>query len=105
MRVSVRSAPSMPFYRGPWRVMMNLFQPSIKLTTKVWKGSRLMRHYDMPQTPLDRLLADMPEGSKILQYWQQQRTQSDPFVLAEQIERQLKAIWNLASSRHSPRSG
>jgi hypothetical protein len=47
----------------------------------------------------------MPEGSKILQYWQQQRTQSDPFVLAEQIEQQLKAIWNLASSRHSPRSG
>jgi len=93
------------FYRGPWRVMMNLFQPSIKLTTKVRKGSRLIRHYDVPQTPLDRLLACTPEGSRILKYWQQQRTQSDPFRLAEQIEQQLKAIWDLARSRHSPRAG
>jgi hypothetical protein len=43
-------------YRNEWRLMMNLFQPSVKLTTKVRVGSRLKRRYDAPLTPLDRLV-------------------------------------------------
>jgi transposase InsO family protein len=93
------------FYRGPWHGMMNLFQPSIKLTRKVRKGSRLVRRYDVPQTPLDRLLATQIECPETLKYWQQQRAQNDPFLLAEQIEQQLKAIWDLRNRRQSPHSG
>src|SRR5712692_2501903 len=44
------------FYRRDWRLMMNLFQPSVKLIKKVRVGSRLTRRYDAAQTPLDRLL-------------------------------------------------
>lgn len=33
-------------YRGPWRTMMNLFQPCVKLREKVRVGSRLIRRYD-----------------------------------------------------------
>src|SRR6266511_3881122 len=44
-------------YGREWRLMMNLFQPSVKLLRKVRVGSRLTRKYDRPQTPLDRLLA------------------------------------------------
>jgi hypothetical protein len=87
------------FYRGPWRVMMNLYQPSIKLTRKVRKGSRLVRHYDEPQTPLDRLLQAETEHPASLTYWQAQRSQSDPFALAEAIEQSLVAIWKLANRR------
>lgn len=54
------------FYRGTWRVMMNLFHPSIKLTRKVQKGSRLVWHYDVLQTPLDRLLAIHPKCPEML---------------------------------------
>ena len=93
------------FYRGPWRVMMNLFQPSIKLMRKVRKGSRLVRKYDVPQTPLDRLLAIPPECPETMKHWQAQRLQNDPFELAERIEKQLEAIWKLANSRLSPHSG
>ena len=92
------------FYRGPWRVMMNLFQPSIKLIDKKRKGSRLVRRYDVPQTPLDRLLANHKECPETWQNWQRRRMQNDPFVLAEQIEQQLRAIWNLANHRQSPQS-
>jgi len=90
------------FYRGRWRVMMNLFQPSIKLIGKQRKGSRLVRHYDVPQTPLDRLLANPNECPETLKHWQQQRTQSDAFVLAEEIEHRLRAIWDLANHRQDP---
>jgi hypothetical protein len=37
------------------RVFQNLFQPSMKLRTKIRQGSKLLRRYDSPLTPLDRL--------------------------------------------------
>ncbi len=44
-------------YRNELRLMMNLYQPSVKLVRKTRVGARLRRTYDRPQTPLDRLLA------------------------------------------------
>lgn len=90
------------FYAGPWRTMMNLFQPCIKLQKKVRKGSRVLRHYDTPQTPLDRLLASQQGKPAMLLDLQRQRTTCDPFVLATTIESQIEAIWDLANPRYSP---
>ncbi len=91
------------FYAGPWSVMMNLFQPSIKLTTKVRKGSRLIRRYDEPQTPVDRVLASKLGRKERIREVQCIREQTDPFELAQEIERRLEAIWKLANPRSSPR--
>lgn len=91
------------FYGGPWRVMMNLFQPSIKLKTKVRKGSRLTRRYDVPQTPLDRLVASQAECAEAISRLQRERVRCDPFGLAREIECQLEAIWKLANPSSSPR--
>ncbi|HLW59187.1 MAG TPA: hypothetical protein VKV57_04590, partial [bacterium] len=44
-------------YRHEWRLMMNLYQPSVKLLRKQRVGARICRQYDRPQTPFDRLLA------------------------------------------------
>ena len=38
------------------RIFQNLFQPSMKLSNKMRKGSRVMRHYDPPCTPWQRVL-------------------------------------------------
>ena len=90
-------------YRNELRVMMNLFQPSVKLVKKVHVGSRLVRKYDAPQTPLDRLLAS-PEGkSERVQALKRRRENSDPFALAQSIEQQLEQIWELANPRQSPK--
>jgi transposase InsO family protein len=35
-------------YTGPWRTMMNLYQPCVKLKEKVRVGSRVTRRYDEP---------------------------------------------------------
>lgn len=90
------------FYAGPWRTMMNLFQPCIKLQKKVRKGSRLLRKYDTPQTPLDRLLASKHGKPGMLRELQSQRTTCDPFALAQTIDCQIEAIWDLANPRYSP---
>jgi hypothetical protein len=39
-------------YRNERRIMMNLFQPSVKLQAKLRVGSRLRRRYGIPRTPL-----------------------------------------------------
>ena len=88
--------------------MMNLFQPCIQLQTKVRKGLRLIRQYDTPQTPLDRLLAcqqgkpALAGKRALILDLERQRTACDPFVLAKTIDRQIEAIWDLANPRYSP---
>ncbi len=90
-------------YRHELRLMMNLFQPSVKLTRKVRVGSRLRRRYDRPQTPLDRLVASGAGDSAQIAVLQQLRTRLDPFALAETIDRKLRRIYRLANRRQSPR--
>jgi len=75
-------------YTQELRLMMNLYQPSVKLVEKERVGSRLRRRYDAAQTPLDRLIAGrdvqaLPPAVKRLRAG---RARLDPFALAEAIE-------------------
>ncbi len=90
-------------YRNELRLMMNLFQPSVKLVRKVRRGSRLTRRYDCPQTPLDRLVASGAGDPAQTAALQQLRDRLDPFALAEMIDRKLRRIYRLANRRQSPR--
>lgn len=89
-------------YRHEWRLMVNLFQPSVKLVRKVRVGSRLKRLYDHPQTPLDRLIASGQGDPDKVRAFQHLRRQLDPFALAETIEHKLAKIYRLASHRQRP---
>lgn len=92
-------------YSHELRLMMNLFQPTVKLVSKQRVGSRLRRRYSPAQTPLDRLLAS---GDQDLQPKAQQlralRDTLDPFALAQAIERKLEQIYGLANARLSPKA-
>jgi len=84
-------------YRNELRLMMNLFQPSVKLIRKERIGSRLKRVYDVPQTPLDRLRA-CPERDKAkVAALLRLRQTTDPFRLGKAIEKKLDRIAALAS--------
>jgi hypothetical protein len=91
-------------YRHELRLMMNLYQPSVKLVRKTRVGARLRRQYDRPQTPLDRLLASGAGDPTQLRALVRLRARVDPFVLAVAIERKLQQIYRLANRRHSPRA-
>jgi len=86
-------------YRNELRLMMNLFQPSVKLIRKERIGSRLKRVYDSPQTPLDRLRAcpGIPKA-KVAALLRLRET-TDPFHLAKTIDKKLDQIAALASRR------
>ncbi|HLN14971.1 MAG TPA: integrase [bacterium] len=82
-------------YRQDLRLMMNLFQPSVKLQRTKRTGSRRRRFYDAPQTPLDRLLTSQGATTAQLKTLRRLRARLDPFALSESIERQLRHIYTL----------
>jgi len=85
-------------YRNEWRLLANLFLPSVKLDYKVRNGSKLKRVYKDAKTPLDRLLESQRGDRAKLEQLRRLRDRLDPFELAVVVDRKLRAIWNLASS-------
>ncbi len=90
-------------YEKELPLFMNLFQPSVKLVKTVRKGSRKIRLYDKPQTPLDRLLLTSCLSKSKKEELLALRTKLDPFKLAETINRKLEGIWDLAHYRYKPK--
>ena len=86
-------------YRHELRLMMNLFQPSVKLLRKERIGSRLKRVYDTPQTPLDRLRAGKAFDQTKVNHLLRLRATTDPFELAKIIEKKIDRIAALGRRR------
>lgn len=84
-------------YRNEWRLLSNLFLPSVKLDYKIRWGSRITRVYDGCKTPLDRLLESKRGNRARLEEFKALRARLDPFELAKAVDRKLQAIWKLAS--------
>jgi hypothetical protein len=78
------------------RLMMNLFQPSVKLMRKERVGSKLRRVYDAPRTPLERLQACAEADPKIVAKLIALRDSTDPFALAKTITNKLACIYEAA---------
>ena len=78
------------------RLFQNLFQPSMKLLTKVRKGSRLIRRYDRPQTPFARVCACPAADPEKVAALRRVLAQPDPFALSQRIDRHLDRLYRLA---------
>jgi hypothetical protein len=90
-------------YRNELSMMMNLFQPSVKLIRRQRVGSRTRRVYDKPATPLDRL-RHCPGASKpIVEHLLRVRATTDPFELAKAIENKLDRIASEGSRKRPGR--
>lgn len=82
-------------YTNELRLMMNLFQPSVKLVSKKRVGSKLKRVYDAPQTPLDRIRAAKGSDHDRVNGLLRLRAATDPFKLAITIQKKLNRVWAL----------
>jgi site-specific recombinase XerD len=84
------------------RLVVNCFQPSLKLQTQVSQGERVRREYDVAQTPLQRLLASgvlSGDRQRELHEWVQQL---DPLRLSEQLDALRDALLRGADGPTSP---
>jgi hypothetical protein len=79
------------------RLFQNLFQPSMKLVHKVRVGSRLIRRYDAPQTPFERVKACPAAHPQTVAALEHSMATTDPFVLSRRIDQHLERLWALAT--------
>ena len=82
-----------------WGWFHNFFCPTLKLHRKIRRGSRTVRKYSPPQTPVQRLLecADVTEQSK--RQLREQQAKLNPLELKEQLEERLKTVFAMARVR------
>jgi hypothetical protein len=79
-------------YRELWNPWRNFFSPAMRLVEKRREGSKILRRYDTPKTPFERLKASGKLGQTKIAELQRQMDRLDPFELKSQIESRLKAI-------------
>jgi hypothetical protein len=82
-----------------WGLLHNFFHPNPKLLSKTRKGSKTIRKYSPPQTPYQRLAQSEHLSPEQKQKLQTQFQQLNPLRLKEQIEQQLKMVFNKAQAR------
>jgi len=91
-------------YRNELRLFMNLFMPSVKLLRRTRVGSKLIRRYDTPQTPFQRLLVSGLADPNKIKELTVLHDSLNPFLLAKVIDAKLKRIWRLANRRQRNKS-
>jgi hypothetical protein len=91
-------------YRTELRLLMNYFQPSVKLVERVRIGSRVHRKYDQAKTPFDRLVGLGVLAPEDVTRMREQRDRLDPFALSATIEAKVRAILTAPTraARRSP---
>ncbi|MFH1667266.1 MAG: integrase [Elusimicrobiota bacterium] len=86
-------------YRNELRLFMNLFMPSVKLIQCKRIGSKLIRKYDEPKTPLARLLASELANTQKIKDLVNLRNSLNPFQLSQTIDKKLTRIGKMANHK------
>lgn len=87
------------------RLYLNFFQPQMKLVNRTRVGSRVIKHYDKPQTPCDRLLSMAEVPDKIKEDLRRTYQQLNPFELKRQIVHLQDKLEHLVHMRRKGRVG
>jgi len=82
-------------YRNSWSLLQNHFGPTLKLLQKKRINSKYYKKYDNPKTPYQRLLEAEQVSENSKDTLKKQHQLLDPFKLRQQIDRQLKTIFEL----------
>lgn len=79
-------------YRGPFRLLLNFFIPSMKQIEKQRIGEKIKRRHDQPLTPYQRVMLSPHVSKKKKQELTEQFAHLDPFALIEDIQRRVGDI-------------
>ena len=79
-------------YRGPLRLYINFFQPSVKCIEKKRVGSKIKKVYDVAQTPYERVLAHPKVPKETKEALTRLFETLDPFKLRKEIDALVREI-------------
>lgn len=80
-------------YRAYWNPLCNYFTPVMKLISKERLGSRIVKKYDEPKTPCQRLLECEKIPRKIKKHLIEKMRHRNPFYLRAQLNKKLKLFF------------
>ena len=86
-------------YTSEWRLLQNFFLPSVKLIDKKRLASKIIKKYDSPKTPLQRVLEsdDIDISKQTKTKLTELFNQLNPFKLRYAIDKKIQKILQLAS--------
>jgi len=82
-------------YLNEWSLFFNFFIPSTKIISKERKESKIIKKYDKPKTPFQRILESKDISKKIKNDLRKKYNQLNPFILKEAITEKIKAVLRL----------
>ena len=79
-------------YKNEWRLLQNLFTPSVKLLSKTRIGAKMVKQHDKPKTPYQRVLECKSIPSKTKKKLTRIFNSHNPIDLKTSLEVKLNAI-------------
>jgi hypothetical protein len=76
-------------YRTCWNPMLNFFIPTFKIAQKTRLGAKVIKKYDNPKTPYQRLLECPHICEETKQELREHKRKLNPFTLANTLEKKL----------------
>lgn len=80
-------------YKNEVSIINNLFTPSMKLKSKTRVKSQIVKHYDKPMTPCQRLI-QVPGFEEQKLHYQNLMLSTNPITLRQQIRAKLQLIYD-----------
>ena len=84
-------------YTTEWRLYFNYFIPSVKLVDKYRNGPQIIKKYDSPKTPLQRILESEYIEQRTKARLQKQYESTNPFYLQKEMANKIKKIQRTVS--------
>ena len=84
-------------YSSEWSLYFNFFIPSAKLINKERVGSKIVKKYDKPKTPFQRVLESEHVSDQVKMKLKNQFENLDPFKIQKQMSTKIKNILNIVN--------
>jgi hypothetical protein len=82
-------------YTKEWRLFHNFFCPSVKLIAKERIGSKIIKRYDSPKTPYQRIMDSPHIKESVKRSLSNQLENLNPFMLRKTMDKKLKIIFSI----------
>ena len=82
-------------YQVYWSPLQNFFMPMMKLTEKTRVGGRIVKKYDLPKTPYQRVLDSGKLDLQERAHLKQRMDGKNPFYLKQELENKLKIFFRM----------
>jgi hypothetical protein len=86
-------APMDEIYKTCWNPLQNFFLPTFKLKEKVRIGARIVKKFDAPKTPYDRLMQSEHLSEERKEKLRLMKKGLNPFELKAELEKKLEAFF------------